>query len=624
MSAIRDRAPWAYDSVESMSQRAPAPERRGATGIHRSGGLAAVLLATLLAVGTIAVAPSQPAQAAGDYLLMPRSELLALPTSGTAWSNLKSVADGSLGSADLCDKDEDHHLRTLAAALVYARTGNSSYGSKARAGVMAGIKTLDPGCGSAVLSLGRQLAAYVLAADFANLSGSDDATFRAWLTNIRTKDVGGHSVWDTLSGTQHDSANNWGAHAGASRIAASLYLGDTSDVAIAARIARGFLGDRSAYAGFTHKLYSDDLSWACGTASTYTPVNKACTKNGINVDGGIVADISRGGSLTWPPQSTGIQYQVDSTAAMGLQVELLYRNGYGDAWSWSSKALKRAAQIVQRSAASGGDGWNETSASSQIPWLLNLRYGAFLPTRHVAIGRGIGFADWLWGAGGGSVSTSPPTVSTPTVRLSTTSSAPKSGVPAVIGWSLDTTSDGLSRYDLQRQVNGGSWTTMKLSSTKATSYRTTLGSGTYAFRVRATDRSGRVGAWKSISGQKGWRVDDSSKWLSWAGYWTTRASSGYLDGRAHRSYQQGAYVNFTFHGSGIAFVAPTKSNLGQFHVFLDGKYVKTVDMKQSSASRRVVFATNLKDGTHTIKVRVVGTSGRPTVYLDGFYVIVPQ
>ena len=37
---------------------------------------------------------------------------------------------------------------------------------------MAALTTQQVGCGSATLSLGRQLLAYVLAADFSGLSGS--------------------------------------------------------------------------------------------------------------------------------------------------------------------------------------------------------------------------------------------------------------------------------------------------------------------------------------------------------------------------------------------------------------------------------------------------------------------
>jgi hypothetical protein len=79
----------------------------------------------IVAIVTIAIAASvvtwsAPTAGAADYLLMPRSELLTRPVSGSAWTALRAVADQSLGTANLCDQDEDHHLRTLAAALVYA------------------------------------------------------------------------------------------------------------------------------------------------------------------------------------------------------------------------------------------------------------------------------------------------------------------------------------------------------------------------------------------------------------------------------------------------------------------------------------------------------------------------
>jgi len=63
------------------------------------------------------------------------------------------------GTPDLCDQNDDHHLRTLAAAIVYARTGAAADGTEARAGVMAAIGTQRVGCDNATLALGRQLAA---------------------------------------------------------------------------------------------------------------------------------------------------------------------------------------------------------------------------------------------------------------------------------------------------------------------------------------------------------------------------------------------------------------------------------------------------------------------------------
>jgi hypothetical protein len=332
-----------------------------------------------------------------DYLLMPRSELMALPTSGSAWTALKSIADGSLGTADLCDQNNKHNVRTLAVALVYARTGTSSYYTKARNAIMSAIGTERVGCYNAILSLGRQLGAYVLAADLIKLAGSDDSTFRSWLSSIRTRELGGHGRWKALTATHNDSTNNWGAFAGASRIAASLYLGDTTDVANAAKVVRGFLGDRSAYAGF-RKPQSPELEWACSSdPSVFTPVNRSCTRSGINLDGVIPHDAMRDDNgLRWPMGSKGNAYTQETLQALMVQVELLYRSGYSGAWGWSSSALRRAADVVTRNARAGGPGWNQHSVHQHIPWLLNKRYGLSLPTKSAAFGRVFGYTDWLY------------------------------------------------------------------------------------------------------------------------------------------------------------------------------------------------------------------------------------
>lgn len=362
--------------------------------IPRTRLLAAVIAALLVIPSIVAPTPAAAAAPPSRYLLMSRSALLARPVSGTAWANMRAVAAGPLGTPDLCNQNNKHHLRTLAAALVFARTGIASYGVKARSAVVAAIRTQRV-CNNATLSLGRQLMAYVLAADFAQLTGTGEAKFRSFLTTIRRKIIGGHSIWNSLYRTHVRSATNWGAYAGASRIAASLYLGDRTDVAAASRVTRGFLGDRSAFR-FYDNLSSAAVSWSCAP-SIYTPVNGTCTKGAINVDGAVVADISRGGSLRWPPGTTGVQYQLDSIQGLGLQVELLYMNGYSTAWQWSSVALRRMANVVTRSRSAGGTGWNATTASRQMPWLLDNRLSMTIPRVSSGMGRAIGFTDWLYG-----------------------------------------------------------------------------------------------------------------------------------------------------------------------------------------------------------------------------------
>jgi hypothetical protein len=400
--ASRSLAPHASEDLSrSQDHRfaaaADAPRRHSR---RRARSIAVLVLATLGLIA--ALGPwSAPATAAatGDYLLMPKSELMARPTSGAAWTALKAVADSTFSKPDLCNQNANHHLQTLAAALVFARTGVVSYGTKARAAIMAALPTQVVGCSNAVLSLGRQLTAYVLAADLSGMRLTGNASaFASWLSAIRTKNIGGHSIWTSLKYTHENSWNNWGAYAGAARIAADRYLGDTTDLVAASKVTHGFLGDHAVYAGFNKNLSSAALSWSCtGSLSTYTPVNPACTKSGINVDGAVVADISRGSSLRWPPADPGIPYQLDSIQGMGLQVELLYQAGYTTAWTWASNALDRMGAIVTRSGASGGAGWNGTLTARQMPWLLNRRYGTKIPTSPSGMGRAIGFTDWLWG-----------------------------------------------------------------------------------------------------------------------------------------------------------------------------------------------------------------------------------
>ena len=76
------------------------------------------------------------------------------------------------------------------------------------------------------LALGRELAAYVIAADLIRLPVYDAAfdthEFRPWLRRALTETLAGR----TLQSTHADRPNNWGTHAGASRAAVAAYLED--------------------------------------------------------------------------------------------------------------------------------------------------------------------------------------------------------------------------------------------------------------------------------------------------------------------------------------------------------------------------------------------------------------
>ena len=132
-----------------------------------------------------------------------------------------------------------------AAALVAARTGSAAHREKARAGIAAAIGSE---AGGRSLAVGRNLPGYVIAADVIDLPSVDgalDARFRGWLAGLRRQDLSG----DTLVSTHELRPNNWGTMAGAARIAASSYIGDTADLDRAAAVFRGWLGDRADRAG---------------------------------------------------------------------------------------------------------------------------------------------------------------------------------------------------------------------------------------------------------------------------------------------------------------------------------------------------------------------------------------
>ena len=291
---------------------------------------------------------------------MPRSELLELPATGTAWSALKSVADGSLGAPDLCDSNAEHHLRTLAAALVYARTGDGSYGTKARAGVMAAIPTQIVGLRQrGPVARVVSSPAYVLAADFAGLSGTDDATFRTWLTDIRTKDIGGHSVWCIAHRARTRTRPTTGVPTRArSRIAGQPVPGRHQRCRRRGQGHPGVPGRPArpmpASADRLDRTTCRELVRQAGRR--YTPVNKPCTKSGVNVDGAIIADISRGRAADRGRRGTpGIATSSRRSRASGSRSSCSSATATPSAWDWSASALRRAAQLVARSATDGGD-----------------------------------------------------------------------------------------------------------------------------------------------------------------------------------------------------------------------------------------------------------------------------
>jgi hypothetical protein len=328
-------------------------------------------------------APSGTGPVAGVWTSA--AELASRPMSGPAWQAMKAAADSS-GSAKISDQNSFHDVNTLAAALVYARTGNAAYRQKAAAAISSAIGTER---GGRTLALGRNLVGYVAAADLIGLGSLDpglDGRFRSWLTGVRSASLSG----DTLISTHEQRPNNWGTMAGASRMAADVYLGDKADLDRAANVFRGWLGERAAYSGFNF----GDLSWQADAGQPVAVEPQGATKDGLDVDGALADDMRRGCGPKAPPCQT--DYAWEAMQGVVVQAQILARRGY-DSWGWGNRAMLRAANFLERLDRQFG-GWWASADDEWQPWVINRAYGTnFRKTTPAQPGKIMGWTDWVFG-----------------------------------------------------------------------------------------------------------------------------------------------------------------------------------------------------------------------------------
>ncbi len=334
----------------------------------------------LAAAGASLLLSGSPACAAGARgLWVDGSRLASLPTSGEPWENLLRAAGRPTSSPDLSDRSDAANVHVLAKALVYGRTGDERYRREVVAACMAAMGTE----GNSTLALGRELAAYVFAADLVGLPEDVDCSFRDWLRRVRHRELRGR----TLISTHEKRANNWGTHAGASRLAVAAYLDDTQEIERAAAVFRGWLGDRSAYDGFKYH----ELWWQARPAAPVGVNPRGATRQGRSIDGVLPDDQRRGGPFTWPPPKENYVYGALQGAL--VQAVILHNAGY-DVWNWGDRALLRAFQWLHEQANFAAEG-DDTWQPHVVNYFYGTRFPAPVPTQP---GKNVGWTDWTHGA----------------------------------------------------------------------------------------------------------------------------------------------------------------------------------------------------------------------------------
>ncbi|WP_438947315.1 N-acetylmuramoyl-L-alanine amidase [Streptomyces griseus] len=180
-------------------------------------------------------------------------------------------------------------------------------------------------------------------------------------------------------------------------------------------------------------------------------------------------------------------------------------------------------------------------------------------------------------------------------------------VPVKLSWKA-TDGAALKEVRLASPAKTYGPTTTSASHTAASAVATT-------WKLTAYDYAGNAAS-ASVSGTPV-ILQESSAVKS--GTWAAKSSSSYLGGKSYSSSSKNASLTWTFTGRSAAWVVSRASTSGQAYVYVDGAKVATVDLRSATTKYRDALWTKTwsSSAKHTVKVVVVGTSGRPTVTTDG-------
>jgi hypothetical protein len=132
------------------------------------------------------------------------------------------------------------------------------------------------------------------------------------------------------------------------------------------------------------------------------------------------------------------------------------------------------------------------------------------------------------------------------------------------------------------------------------------------YQKRTTKRSTRVRL-----------IGDRSTSIDYDGRWRIARHDGYRGDTVRYATGRGASATLTFTGRGVTWYGPTGPTRGRAKVYIDGRLVRTVDLRRPAFHvRSTVFAKRWSTARkHTVRIVVLGTSGRAMVAIDDFGIV---
>ena len=210
-----------------------------------------------------------------------------------------------------------------------------------------------------------------------------------------------------------------------------------------------------------------------------------------------------------------------------------------------------------------------------------------------------------------------------TFRTGTTLSSGRALIRLV--WTAaDTGGSGVGTYDVEQWTDSGSYVRIATGLTSPTWDRFLSGPHNYRFRIRATDKAGNAGDWVYGSLFRLTAVSQASSGVKYGpttSRWHTVTSTTYWGGTAKYASTASSTASYSFTGRSFAWVSLKASTRGKANVYVDGVLKATIDLRSTTTLKQQVvwqttFATSAR---HTVMIKVLGTSGRPRVDVDGFF-----
>jgi spore germination protein YaaH len=239
------------------------------------------------------------------------------------------------------------------------------------------------------------------------------------------------------------------------------------------------------------------------------------------------------------------------------------------------------------------------------------------------------YAQWQDGAGNWSsvqsatiaVDRTAPSLVAPVAQLDPRSQLGQSAVPVLLTWQASDIVSGLASTAAQVSRDGTNWIDAPQAGTTSASVQIDRTS-TWQVRASGVDRAGNSASVLAPSPLHATVTEDSSAAVTYTGSWKKQALSSASAGSTRYATAKGATATIRFTGRSFAWVAPVGNRSGKAKVFVDGVLAATIDLRAAAQARQLVFSKSwTASGAHTIKIKVLATSGRPRVDVDAFVVL---